>query len=289
MTSPNPAELNLQHVRSNFDRAAAQFVSIDFILRYIANELLQRMQPMTLQPLVIADVGSAYGAGSKRLAWQFPKARVISIDLSPEMLRTAKKKGRWFTKVRELQADATQLPLATGSVDLVVANMLLPWINDPPAFFAEVARVLRVDGLFMFSTLGPDSLAEIRAAWSEVDDDLHVHLFPDMHNVGDAVIRANLSDPVLDVDYQRVTFEDAETLLAERAATGARNCLRNRRRTLTGKDRMNRFWEQLWAQGDKGIIEFKLELVYGHAFGKGPRRPPGDFLLAPEDIGRRRV
>lgn len=289
MTSLNPAELNLQHVRSNFDRAAAQFVSADIVLKHIADELLQRMQPMTLQPQVIADVGSAFGACSKRLGWQFPKARVLSIDLSAQMLKSAKKKGRWFTKVRELQADATQLPLATGSVDLVFANMLLPWINDPPAFFAEVARVLRVDGLFMFSTLGPDSLAEIRAAWSEVDDGLHVHAFPDMHNLGDAVLRANLGDPVLDVDYQRVTYERAETLIAERAATGARNCLRDRRRTLTGKDRMNRFWEQLWTQGVEGIIEFNLELVYGHAFGKGPPRPPGEVLLAPEDIGRRRV
>jgi len=289
MASLNPAELNLRHVRSNFDRAATQFTKADFIHRVVANGLFERMQPMTLSPRLIVDLGCACGAGSKRLAWQFPKARVLGVDVSAEMLKSAKKRQRWFTRVRELQADATKLPLATGSVDLVFANMLLPWINNPAELFAEVARVLRVDGVFVFSTLGPDSLAEIRAAWGEIDDDLHVHQFPDMHNLGDAVMQANLGDPVLDVDYKQVTYKDTATLFAEMAATGARNSLRDRRRTLTGKGRIKRFYQELEQRLHHGLIELSLEIVYGHAFGRGPSLPPGEFLLAPQDIGRRRI
>jgi malonyl-CoA O-methyltransferase len=289
MPSLNPAELNLRHVRSNFDRAAARFGDADFVHRTAAEGLLHRVLPMTVRPQLVADLGSARGAGSKRLAHHFNKARVLSIDLSAQMLKSAKRSRGWFSKVRELQADATKLPLATGSVDLVFANMLLPWINEPTAFLDEVARVLRVDGVFMFSTLGPDSLAEIRSAWSRVDDGLHVHHFPDMHNLGDAVMRAGLSDPVLDIDHLSVTYRDLATLFAELAAAGARNTLRERRRTLSGKDRIARFREQLMPQPDGGIIELKLELVFGHAFGKGPPGPPADILLSPEDIGRRRI
>jgi len=289
MSSLNPGALNPRHVRANFDRAAGQFAGADFVHRATAEGLLQRLQPMTVQPGVIADLGCALGAGSIELARRFPRARVLSIDLSAEMLKFAKKSRRRFSKRRELQADAMQLPLATGSIDFVFANMLLPWINDPPVFLAEIARVLRVDGVFMFSTLGPDSLAGLRRAWSDIDDGLHVHHFADMHNLGDSVMHAGLSDPVLDIDSLSVTYRDADTLFTEMAAAGARNCLHERRHTLTGKDRIKGLRERLRSHSDDGVIELKLELVYGHAFGKGPRRPPGDYLLAPEDIGRRRV
>jgi malonyl-CoA O-methyltransferase len=289
MSSLNPGELNVRHVRANFDRAATHFSSADFVHRAAADGLLQRLQPMKVQPRVIADLGSALGAGSKQLARQFPGAYVLSIDLSAKMLKNAKRSKRWFSKVRELQADAMKLPLATGSIDFVFANMLLPWINDARAFLGEVARVLRVDGVFIFSTLGPDSLAEIRSAWKNTDDELHVHHFPDMHNLGDTIMRANLCDPVLDIDYLSVTYRDPETLFSELAAAGARNSLHDRRHTLTGKGRIKKFRDQLQPRPDEDVIELNLELVFGHAFGKGPALPPGDFLLAPEDIGRRRI
>ena len=289
MSSLKPGALNPRHVRARFDRAASQFAGADFVHRAAADSLVQRLQPMTLQPRVIADLGCALGAGSKQLSRQFPKARVLSIDLSADMLKLARKSRRWFSKQRELQADATRLPLATGSVDFVFANMLLPWINEPPVFLAEVARVLRVDGVFMFSTLGPGSLLELRSAWSDIDDGLHIHHFADMHNLGDSVMHSGLSDPVLDIDYLSVTYRNADTLFSEMATAGARNCLHERRHTLTGKSRIKGFRERLRSRSDDGVIELKLELVFGHAFGKGPSPPPGDFLLSPEDIGRRRV
>lgn len=289
MSSLNPGELNLRHVRSRFDRASAQFDGADFVHRAAADGLIQRMQAITVLPRVIADLGSALGAGSRQLARQFPKARVLSIDQSLQMLKKAKRSRRWFSKVRELQADATQLPLATGSVDLVFANMLLPWINDPSDFLGEVARVLRVDGVFVFSTLGPDSLVEIRMAWDSIDDSLHVHRFADMHNLGDAVMQAGLSDPVLDIDYLSVTYRDPETLFAEIAAAGARNSLRDRRPTLTGKGRIDAFRERLRRLSDEPVIELNLELVFGHAFGKGPAQAPGEVRIAPANIGRRRI
>jgi malonyl-CoA O-methyltransferase len=288
MTVVNPARLNPLHVRANFDRAAGLFDGADFVHRAAAAGLLQRMQPMTVAPKQVVDLGSALGAGSKLLARRFPKARILSIDLSAPMLRKARRSDGWFSKVRQLQADARQLPLASGSVDCLFANLLLPWIDDLPGCLREIARVLRADGVFLFSTTGPDSLAEIRTAWRHIDSGLHVHHFPDMHNLGDALVSAGLSDPVLDVDYLSVTYRDTEALFADLAAAGARNSLCDRRRTLTGKGRVARFREQLWRGAVDGVIELKLELVYGHAFGRGVPALPGEYRLAPQDIGRRR-
>jgi malonyl-CoA O-methyltransferase len=288
MTVIDPARLNPLHMRANFDRAAGRFDSADFVHRAAADGLMQRMQPMTVAPKLVVDLGSALGAGSRLLARHFPKARILSIDLSAPMLWKARRSDGWFSKVRQLQADARQLPLATGSVDCLFANLLLPWIDDLPGGLREIARVLRKDGLFLFSTSGPASLAEVRNAWSSIDSGLHVHHFPDMHNLGDALVHAGLSDPVLDVDYLSVTYRDTEALFADLAAAGARNSLSGRRTTLTGKGRVARFQQQLRQGAIDGVIELKLELVYGHAFGRGVQALPGEFRLAPEEIGRRR-
>ena len=288
MTVVNPAKLNAQHVQSNFDRAAGHFAGADFVQRAAADGLMQRLQPIAAQPRCVVDLGSALGTGSKQLARQFPKARVFSVDRSSQMLNAAKRRRGWFSRVRELQANACQLPLRTGSVDFVFANMLMPWIDDLSGLFGEVARVLGKDGVFVFSTLGPDSLTTLRQAWSDVDDELHVHQFADMHNLGDAMMHAGLGDPVLDIDCLSISYRNAEAIFADLAAAGGRNSLRDRRPTLTGKDRFARFQKQLDAAATDGLIEIKLELVYGHAFGRGAPMAPGEFRLAPGDIGRRR-
>jgi malonyl-CoA O-methyltransferase len=186
-----------------------------------------------------------------------------------------------------LQGDARRLPLQTGCADLIVANMLLPWIDDLPGCLAEIARVLRKDGVFVFSSLGPDSLSEIRKAWSTVDQEVHVNPYPDMHDIGDAMVRAGLRDPVLDVDAMSVSYEDTASMYRDLTHCGARNCLEQRRHTLTGKRRFQAMENALRGNFADGRLTFGLELVYGHAWSGGPPQEPGEFRLDPATIGRR--
>jgi malonyl-CoA O-methyltransferase len=150
-SSLNPYALDRRSVRRRFDRAATSFDGADFVHRTTAQGMLQRLQPMTLQPSLILDLGSATGSASQSLASMYKKARVASIDSSMNMLRAGRQKHRWFSRVREVQADAERLPFADASVDVVFANMLLPWIDDAPALFAEVSRVVRKDGICLYS------------------------------------------------------------------------------------------------------------------------------------------
>lgn len=203
------------------------------------------------------------------------------------MLQLAKQRRPFFAKPSALQADASNIPLQDGSVDLVFANMLLPWVGDLPACFSEVARVLRKDGVFAFATFGPDSLSEIRQAWHAIDEDWHVNAYPDMHDIGDALVRAGLRDPVLDVDHLTVTYRDTAALYTDLTCAGGRNCLHGRRRTLTGKQRFRAMDRLLADRMADGVLSLSLELVYGHAWGGGPRLPAGEFRLDPSDIPRR--
>jgi len=244
--------------------------------------------PIDIRPRHILDLGSALGAGSEQLAKRFRRARVLSIDTSAQMLMTARDNRGWFSRVREVQADARRLPLPTASVELIFANMLLPFIDDLAGCLREVARVLCKGGVFLFSTLGPASLSELRDTWASIDDGQHVRGFADMHNLGDALVAAGLRDPVLDVDDLSVTYRDIDALFRDLTAAGARNSLRARRQSLTGKGRLELLRERLHSGKRGGVLCLNLELVYGHAWGGGAVPAAGEFHLAPGDIGRRR-
>lgn len=269
-------------VRRRRDSAAGCFDEAGFVHGVTRDGLLTRMRPMTAEADTVLDLGAATGSAVPLLQKRFRHARVIAVDGSEDMLRIARRKRRLLSKQREVQADATALPFVDASVDVVFSNLMLPWLDQPEAVFVEVARVLREDGLFAFSTLGPDSLLEIRRAWQAVDAGTHVRQFPDMHDVGDALLRAGLRDPVLDVDRLSVTYGSSEALFRDLTAVGARNSLRRRQPGLMGRDRMRRFVDSLFAAGTTGC-SLTLELVYGHCWGAGTRPASGEIAV---DAGR---
>lgn len=289
-----PGDLRQRDVQRRFDRAAAKFDDGDFVHRHAAKGLYERMSPMLVDVCTILDAGSATGAASLELAGIYRGSRIVRLDRSLNMLKHGRKRGFKFTwprrgaRVDEVQGDATALPLQAGSVDLVFANMLMPWLDDLPAFFAEVNRVLRKDGLFAFSSLGPDSLLELRQAWARVDDGEHVGSFLDMHDVGDALLRSGLREPVLDTDYLTLRYRNTEGLLDDLTRAGARNCLTGRKTSLTGRGSFAAMKRTLDSSGTNGELPIRLELVFGHAWGGGPRQTPGEFSVDVGAIGRRR-
>jgi len=278
------SQLNLRDVRRRFDRAASGFDAVDFVHSATREGLLTRLAPMLIDAKTIVDLGCATGAGGRALSNQFRRAHIISIDLSQQMLRQAQHRRSLLGRRSVVQANAAALPLAAHSVDLVFSNLLLPWISDLTTLFTEMDRVLRKDGLFIFSALGPDSLRELRQAWRGVSDDVHVNRFLDMHDIGDATVRSGLRDPVLDVDRLRVSYEKPEAFFADLTALGGRNSLQNRSRSLTGKVR---FEAMKAALADPGTLTLDLELVYGHCWGSGAPPPGGEVRINAVQIGRR--
>ncbi len=276
-------------MQRRFNRAAATFDRVDFVHRETCDGLMDRLSPMLVDVKWILDLGGATGSASRPLCEHFKRSRVIVLDASHEMLRAAAKKQSWFSRVSTLQSNALAMPLQDGCIDLAFSNLLLPWIGDLHTLFAEVGRVLRNGGLFIFSTLGPDSLSELREAWSSVDSGQHVNLFVDMHDVGDGLAHAGLRDPVLDTDFLTVSYRDTESLFRDLTLLGARNCLDGRSKTLTGKGRFREMQDRLGSRFKDGILELRLELVYGHAWGAGPLQPAGEYRIETTDIGRRRT
>ncbi|MDX1517898.1 MAG: methyltransferase domain-containing protein [Woeseiaceae bacterium] len=267
-------------VERRFDRAARTFDDADFLHALTRDGLIARLQPMTVEAGTVVDLGCGTGAAIRPLAKQFRGARIIGVDRSQGMLERCRSRRLWFTRSSFIKADARELPFADHSVDVVFSNLLMPWIDDLSPLAREVSRILRKDGLFAFSTLGPDTLGTLRDAWAAVDDAVHVHRFIDMHDVGDSMARGGLRDPVLDVDRTTVTYEDAGGLFRDLAATGARNALSHRRSGLTGRQHFERMRRRLEASGKFAV---DVEIVYGHCWGSGVTAGDGTVRI---DAGR---
>ncbi|NNF40895.1 MAG: methyltransferase domain-containing protein [Woeseiaceae bacterium] len=285
--------LKSRDVRRRFDRAADTFDAAAFAHGVTRDGLLARMQPLRIDAKAVLDLGAATGSATPLLQKRFRRAHVVSLDLSRNMLLQRKRRRSWFTRTSSVQADAVHLPFADAAFDVVFANQLLPWVNDHAAVFAEITRVLQKGGVLAFATLGPDSFRQLLDAWGRVDghahaNQAHVQRFPDMHDIGDALLRAGLVDPVLDVDRLTVKYPDAHKLFRDLTLTGSRNSLAGRRRGLLGKQQFNALVAALSEATPGAGIEIELELVYGHCWSTGPRKEPGHFHIDATAIPRRR-
>ena len=176
-------------------------------------------------------------------------------------------------------ADIGRLPLAAGACDLLWSNLALARSDVPGAVLEEWSRVLAVDGLLMFSTLGPDTLKELRAAFA-ADPAPHVHPFVDMHDLGDMLVAAGFADPVMDMEVLTLTYSTFGDLIADVRASGQVNALAHRRRGLTGRNIWERARREYAAPLRAGRLPASFEVVYGHAWKPRARaRPDGTRII----------
>jgi len=276
-------QLDARRVRANFSHAAGSYEQHDALQREVQQLLLERLDFYLQQPERIIDVGAGTGRGSALLKKHYGKAQVIAIDAALPMLRTAKSHASWLKPFVRVCGEATALPLPDHSVDVLHSNLCFQWIDDLPALFGECVRVLKPGGMLLFSTFGPDTLRELRAAWAAVDQHSHVGRFLDMHDLGDAMINAGLRDPVLDVDRFTLTYSEPKALLRELKGLGATHADRGRERGLTGKRHFQSMLAAYEAMRVDGRIPATWEVVTAHAWGPAPgqsRRVKGGGEMA---------
>jgi malonyl-CoA O-methyltransferase len=286
----DPYRLDLRRARRGFERAATTYDRAAVLQREVGQRLAERLALMRLRPAAIVDVGCGTGDALSELSTRYPDAFVAGLDSAFAMLDVARRRNaaaraterslfaRWFgSRTRNgaepalVCGDASHLPLAAGSVDLVWSNLTLQWIDEPSIAFEGFHRVLRSGGLLLFSTLGPDTLRELRTAFAGVDQATHVSRFIDMHDLGDMLVHTGFADPVMDMETITLTYEDARTMMHELKAIGAHNATRGRPRGLIGRARWQRVLDALEAFRRDGRLPATYEVVYGHAWKPEPR------------------
>ena len=255
MSGPSPS-IDRGIARRRFDRAAKTYESASRLEAEVAARMLERLDYVKIAPRRILDAAS--GPPRPALGKRYRRAEIVALDFSLQMLRP---RGFDFFRKQPLSicADLERLPIAPGAIDFVWCNMALHWLSDPLPAFKEFARVLAPEGLLMFSTLGPDALKELRAAAGAA----RVHAFIDMHDLGDMLIAAGFSAPVMDMEMIEFSYSGDATLLADLQKSGQTSARADRPRGLSGR----RFGERLRAALAPRAT---FEVVYGHAW-KGKR------------------
>lgn len=251
--------------RRSFDRAAHSYDAAAVLHANARDNLLERLDLMAITPAVVVDAGAGTGHASRALKRRYPKALVVALDFSAEMLMTAAKQRSWLKPFARVCADAQRLPLADASVDLIVSNLLLQWC-DPETAFGEFRRVLKPHGLLTLTTFGPDTLRELRAAWMAVDAHTRVHPFIDMHDLGDAMVRNGFVSPVLDVEQFTLQYRDVRGVAADLKALGAHNATVGRPRGLTGRKRYAAMQSAYETYRRDGRLPATYEVVFAHAW-----------------------
>ncbi|MFQ5635330.1 MAG: methyltransferase domain-containing protein [Gammaproteobacteria bacterium] len=270
--------LDQKIIRRGFSRAAARFEERDFLHAEIRRRLLERLETVRLEPRMILDLGCGTGAALPDLRSRFPRAGIVPLDLTHAMLRAgAASRGG-------ICADAARLPLEDHSIDVIFSNLMLHHCPDPAAVLAEARRVLRAPGLITLTTFGPDNLRELGRAWATADRYSHVSPFTDMHDVGDALVRAGFSEPVIDSQALTITYGAFESLINDLRAAGATNATEHRNRGLTGREaagRLRAAWQALAASD--GRTPITVEVIFGIAWAgdETGRRAPGDPIEIP--------
>ena len=270
--------LDKRLIRQSFDAAAEHYDDVAVLQREVGQRLIERLEMIKFTPKKILDVGAGTGFVSRELDKFYKNSQVLSMDIAPRMLHVARSKdswmNKWFGRQDYICGDAEYLPFADKSVDLIFSNLTLQWCGELERAFAEFRRVLKPDGLLMFSSFGPDTLKELRESWHVADTNtdnnderMHVNDFIDMHDIGDALLRAGLSDPVMDVDNITLTYSDVYQLMRELKALGAHNVANARRHSLTGKTRLKNMVSAYENLRIDGLLPATYEVVYGHAWG----------------------
>ena len=270
-TPPDSFQLDKAGMRASFDRASRGYEAAAVLQARVADELLDRLEPFDFEPGVILDLGSGTGRAAALLKRRYRRALVIAMDLAPGMLRQAARHQRLLRRFERVCADAARIPLKTASVDIVFSNLMLQWCDPLDHTLGEVRRVLKPRGFLAFSTFGPDTLSELRSAWARVDTHNHVNRFLDMHDVGGALMRAGLQEPVLDVDRIRLTYDDALAVMRDLKSIGASNVTAGRPRSLLGRAHLQRVAAAYEAFRQNGRLPATYEVIYGAAWGSAGR------------------
>jgi malonyl-CoA O-methyltransferase len=284
-----------QQVGRRFSRVAASYGEADFFAREVDRRMQERLDYVKLEPKRILDLGCSRGGSFPGLTERYPAAELVGLDLSPAMLDTGREPRagwqRWLGLGRasgpqRLAADAAKLPLKAQSVALVWSNLLLHWLDDPLPALAEAHRVLEIGGLLMFSTLGPDSLKELRTAFS--DGYAHTQRFIDMHDLGDMLVGCGFADPVMDMEVITLTYDDLDALFAELRAAGSGCAMTARRHGLTGRGALAGVRAAYEALRRDGKLPATFEIVYGHAWKVAPKQMPDGRAIVRFDLPRRK-
>ena len=258
---PVAQKLAKKDVAESFSRAAQLYDTVAKLQRDVGVQLLTRLDQLARTPSTVLDLGCGTGYFCADLQQRYPAARYIGLDLAQGMVEYAR--GRSPNAGNWVVGDAEALPLATDSVDLVFSSLAVQWCYRPQHLFAELARVLRPGGYGVFSSLGPETLCELRSAWAAVDTHQHVNTFLASSELTDAAQGVPGITLVVESERFRMEYRRVGDLLAELKTLGAHNMNRDRPAGLTSRRALQGMLQGYEGWRKDGLLPATYDVIFG--------------------------
>jgi malonyl-CoA O-methyltransferase len=266
MIIPQLDEIQIAHC---FNKASKAYDEVAVLQQRVGESLLNRLEGIRCKPQTILDLGCGTGYFAAFFKKIYPAAKIIGLDKSNGMLAQAQVKEKKYrlTNTHWACGCAENLPFSDHSFELVYSNLMLHWSNNFSQSLNEISRILKPGGLLLFSMVGPDTLQELRHCWRTIDNRPHVHLFVDMHDLGDNLLQTPFIDPVMDVEYFTLLYSEALDLMKELKKLGVQNLARDRQRGLTSKGALKKLLQAYECfRSQAGKLPATWEIIYGHAW-----------------------
>ena len=279
---------NHKFIRDRFEQIAGRYEQHAALEQEVCTRLLERTVFNLSSPLQILDLGCGTGTGSAQLKRTFRKAQVVGMDTSLAMLSQVRRKSSMLRPLKAVCGDIGALPFAARSADMVFSNLASYWCPEPMAMFAEFRRVMRPDGMLLFSTFGPATMNELGEAWAGVDEEVELPVFPDLLEIGNALVAAGFREPVMDREMITLNYPQLDALFDELEATGTSLLVHGWERWKTARMELKQAYAPMLRDGKYPL---SFEVVYGTAFGprdgQPMKTPGGDVATFSVDSLRR--
>lgn len=250
----------MSKIRDNFNKSAASYANHAFIQKEISIRLIERISAINIKAEIVADLGAGTGIFTDNLIQYTPKSKVLTIDFAQQALAQNNAKIK-------LCADVEKMPISDNSIDLIASNLMLQWCDNLDIFFAQCYRILKPNGLIIFSTFGPDTLKELKASYLAANLTPNVNTFIDMHDIGDKILSSGFEGPVMEMEMLTLNYTNVIDLMKDLKGIGAQT-VKNRKQSIIGKNKFNNIIKMYEKYRKDGKLPATYEVIYGHAWKK---------------------
>ncbi|SFV65775.1 Biotin synthesis protein BioC [hydrothermal vent metagenome] len=248
-------------VRLSFNKSATSYNQHGILQKEIANRLFENLQTIKLQPKKILDLGAGTGFLTHQLNNAYKNSQVIALDFAQESLKINLKNSTNTA----VCADVYHLPFTDNSIDIITSNLMLQWCSDYQKVFLECFRVLKPNGVFMFSTFGVDTLKELKKSWENVDNNPHINQFTDMHLLGDTLLQQGFFSPIIEMENIILTYDKVIDLIQDLKGIGA-NTVQQRKSGLITPNKFNKMQQNYEQFRVDNKLPATYEVIYAHGF-----------------------
>ena len=253
--------LNKKRIANSFSNAASTYESASRLQSQTGKKLLA-MMPNQIIPNTIIDLGCGTGCFVKSIQDKNSCSKIIGLDLAEGMLQIAK--SQYDYADIWLCGDAENIPLADNSVDIIFSNLTFQWCSQTATLAKEITRILKPGGKLLFTTLGENTLHELKASWTKVDSYIHVNKFLDEDIWKIAFVNEGIQFEDFQVCNYSLEYDDLSDLMYELKKLGAHNLNSGQKKSMTSKKNIRNLINAYDQYRDsKGNLPATWQVIFG--------------------------